>query len=253
MGISNKTRKVLWGRSGNRCAMCRKELVADATVADNESVVGDECHIISGQVNGPRHDTEFPVDQIDAIDNLILLCKVHHKIIDDQCETYTVGLLLSLKSNHEEWVRTALDQSTPEGIKIRQIKENIPNHLVRLVTGRDLLTILSDAHGYQFEHDEPKSEAEASLLASFLQGAQDYGELSADLDAGDSVQTAYRLSFLLNELEEGGFWAFGNREVRRLEGGVGASSDFTISILHIARSSHSGIMKVDLEISDENI
>lgn len=97
MGISNKTRKVLWGRSGNRCAMCRKELVADSTAADNEAVIGDECHIISGQISGPRHDVDFPVDQIDAIDNLILLCKVHHKIIDDQCETYTVGLLQSLK------------------------------------------------------------------------------------------------------------------------------------------------------------
>jgi hypothetical protein len=233
--------------------MCRKELVADSTTADNESVVGDECHIISGQVNGPRHDIEFPINQIDTIDNLILLCKVHHKVIDDQCETYTVGLLHTLKSNHEEWVKTALDQSTPKGIKIRQIKENIPNHLVRLVTGRDLLTMLSDAHGYQFEHDEPKSEAEANLLASFLQHAQDYGELSTDLDVGDRVQTAYRLSFLLNELEEGGFWAFGSREARKLEGGVGAPSDFRISILHIVRSTNSNIVKVDLELSSEDI
>ena len=253
MGISNKTRKVLWGRSGNRCAMCRKELVADSTAADNEAVIGDECHIISGQISGPRHDVDFPVDQIDAIDNLILLCKVHHKIIDDQCETYTVGLLQSLKSNHEQWVRTALDQLTHEGIRIRQVTENIPSHLVRLMTGQDLLIILSNAHGYQFEHDDPKSETETNLIASFLQEAQDYGELSADLEAGDRVQTAYRLSLLLNELEEGGFWAFGSREVRKLEGGVETPSDFTISILRIVRSTNSDIVKVDLEISDEKI
>jgi hypothetical protein len=46
MGISDRTRKILWGRSGNRCALCRRELVEEGTAVDAESVVGDECHII---------------------------------------------------------------------------------------------------------------------------------------------------------------------------------------------------------------
>ena len=47
MAINDKTRKVLWGRSGNRCAICRRELVLDATTVDDVSVVGEECHIVS--------------------------------------------------------------------------------------------------------------------------------------------------------------------------------------------------------------
>lgn len=101
MAITDKTRKILWGRSGNRCAMCRHELVIQATEADDDSVVGDECHIVSGQTMGPRHSPEFPVEDLDGLANLILLCRVHHKMVDDQYETYTPDLLRKLKHNHE--------------------------------------------------------------------------------------------------------------------------------------------------------
>ena len=56
MSISLKTHKMLWGRSGNRCAFpdCQKELVMDATEIDDESLIGEECHIISKNPNNPR-------------------------------------------------------------------------------------------------------------------------------------------------------------------------------------------------------
>jgi len=46
MSIKDRTRKILWGRSGNRCAYCRRVLVEDGTDLSDESVVGDECHMI---------------------------------------------------------------------------------------------------------------------------------------------------------------------------------------------------------------
>src|SRR5277367_1301593 len=39
MAISDKTRKILWARSGDRCAECRRQLVEEATRADAESVI----------------------------------------------------------------------------------------------------------------------------------------------------------------------------------------------------------------------
>jgi hypothetical protein len=57
MAISGKTRKILWGRSGNRCAICRRELVMDATDLDDESVTGDECHIVARKPIGTRGDS----------------------------------------------------------------------------------------------------------------------------------------------------------------------------------------------------
>ena len=108
IAINDKTRKLLWGRSGSQCAFCRSELIMDATPQDNESVIGEECHIISGKPNGPRYNPEFRIDEIDSYSNLILLCRIHHKIIDDQPETFTTDILRKLKANHERHVKETL-------------------------------------------------------------------------------------------------------------------------------------------------
>jgi hypothetical protein len=64
MGITDKTRKLIWGKSGNRCTMCRHVLCVDATPEDDESIVGDECHIVSKKENGPRYDSSYPNDKL---------------------------------------------------------------------------------------------------------------------------------------------------------------------------------------------
>ena len=112
--ITDKTRKILWGRSGNRCAISKHELVVDATAVDNESVIGEECHIISSRPNGPRYDPSYPQEKLNTYENLILLCRIHHKMVDDQCESYTVDVLRQMKVNHELWVSQKLMDSSRE-------------------------------------------------------------------------------------------------------------------------------------------
>lgn len=110
MGISLKTHKLLWGRSGNKCAFeqCRHDLIADETETDDESIIGDEAHIVAKKIDGPRGDYPLPMDKRDHYDNLILLCRIHHKMIDDQPKHYTVEKLHEIKANHEEWVSDTL-------------------------------------------------------------------------------------------------------------------------------------------------
>ncbi|MGO9451016.1 MAG: HNH endonuclease [Candidatus Binataceae bacterium] len=103
MPPGDKTRKILWGSSGNRRAMCRRELVIEATSRDAQAIVGEECHIISRKTEGPRFDQDYAAEKIDAVENLILLCAVHHKMVDDQPETYTAEILRKLKANREAW------------------------------------------------------------------------------------------------------------------------------------------------------
>jgi hypothetical protein len=55
----------------------------------------------------------FPIDKLDTLDNLILLCRVHHKVIDDQPATYTVASLQRMKVAHEQWVAETLGQPAP--------------------------------------------------------------------------------------------------------------------------------------------
>jgi len=110
MSVSLKTHKMLWGRSANRCAYCRRELVLDASETDDESVIGDACHIVAKEPSGPRGDSSLTPEQRDRYDNLILLCKVHHKLVDDQPNTFTVECLKEMRAAHEKWVRENLQE-----------------------------------------------------------------------------------------------------------------------------------------------
>lgn len=109
MSISDKDRKQLWAKSGNRCAICKEELFHpnDDGVDYN---IGEECHIISSTPGGPRYDANY--GKYDTYQNLILLCCKHHKEIDDKNNValYSPQRLHDIKLQHEEWVRERLNK-----------------------------------------------------------------------------------------------------------------------------------------------
>lgn len=150
MAISEKTRKMLWAKSGNRCAICKIELITEQKTDSNLNI-GEECHIISSKSKGPRHKSNL--NDYDSFDNLILLCRNHHKEID-----------------------TLID-SFPEEIKF----------LVRISSGKELMNILSDAMGYRVDYDNIISKDEADYIGSTLQTFIDYGEISSDLGIQDKI------------------------------------------------------------------
>jgi hypothetical protein len=100
MSITDRTRKILWVKAGGRCSICRVQLVTEATEVDDPSVFGEEAHVVAQSPNGPRAGD---VADVDAYDNLILLCRKHHKQIDDQVAYFTVERLRSIKREHEGW------------------------------------------------------------------------------------------------------------------------------------------------------
>lgn len=107
MSISLKTHKMLWGRSGNICAFpgCKKELVMDISETDDISVVGEEAHIVAREEDGPRGNSTLNQEQRNKYTNLILLCSIHHKVIDDHPENYPVEKLKTIKQTHELLIR----------------------------------------------------------------------------------------------------------------------------------------------------
>ena len=137
MSVSDKTRKILWARSGNRCAICRQKLVIEETPHDPESVVGEECHISSRSPIGPRFNVSLAADQIDGLGNLVLLCATHHKMVDDQFETYTVEVLSQIRDRHNEWVEAKFSKKEAEmpRVVIRRFKQNIPEKLTLVTSG----------------------------------------------------------------------------------------------------------------------
>jgi len=112
VAISLKTHKMLWGRAASRCSVadCRKLLYSEATESDSESLIGEACHIVAKSPQGPRGDSCFPDDQMDGYQNLILLCAVHHKVVDDQPGKYSVEYLKEIKRLHEDWVTHSLSE-----------------------------------------------------------------------------------------------------------------------------------------------
>lgn len=111
MGISLKSQKMLWGKAANRCAFpdCHRELIVDPTKTDDESIIGEVCHIVAKEPGGPRGCSRLSAEELDDYDNLILLCRNHHKEIDDQPEKYTAEFLHQLKTSHEKRVKDRLD------------------------------------------------------------------------------------------------------------------------------------------------
>ena len=96
--------KILWGRSGNRCAICKLELTPDGS----KETLGEMAHIVARSNEGPRGGARLSVVDRDAYDNLILLCPTHHVEVDKDSSMWAVARLRSTKAAHESWVSEQL-------------------------------------------------------------------------------------------------------------------------------------------------
>lgn len=210
VAISTKTRKTLWARAAGRCALCKTRLVEPGEGEDDNAIVGDECHIRSKERNGPRFDVSLDHQQRDSESNLILLCKTHHKLVDDQVSKFDWITLTFLKAIHEDWVERVLHVShTKAGMDNKAIVR-------RLKSGKEVVDVIANALAFDFNHDEISSEEEADLVGGFLQNAQDCGDLYAELEAADRVRTALAFKIDLESLEAHGFGVFGSQEISRV-------------------------------------
>lgn len=97
--------KLLWGRSGNRCAICKIELSPDGSV----ETIGEIAHIVSRTREGPRGNDALLLSKRDDYSNLMLLCPNHHSEIDKLPDSWPSSKLHQLKEEHEKWVSEQLE------------------------------------------------------------------------------------------------------------------------------------------------
>ena len=95
MTIPERTRKLLWRRFGSRCVMCRRKLIVAGTL------VRDECRILSARAGGPRYDLEFDHRTLNDYSNLLLICGVHHNLVDSQASKHAASRFANIKARHE--------------------------------------------------------------------------------------------------------------------------------------------------------
>lgn len=142
MGLSERDRKKLWGRSGNVCSYpdCRVVLARNGA----GRVLGDEAHIKGEQPGAARYDAAQSPDERESYENRILLCPTHHVEIDSDEQRWTVARLYDAKAQHERDVERS--QQFPELISdLRELVQrydgpasgSVPLREVALVSGGD--------------------------------------------------------------------------------------------------------------------
>lgn len=124
MSVSNipvKTKTQLWVKAAGRCQYegCNKPLWLDSlTMAEmNASYI---AHIIADKPDGPRGDQDFPLKKRNDISNLMLMCDVHHRLIDhEDIAGHSIERLRDMKRKHEERIEL-----------LTSIQENKRSHVI---------------------------------------------------------------------------------------------------------------------------
>lgn len=105
---SPHTIRTLWGKAAGRCEYegCNKLLYQDDVTSEdiNRAFV---AHIVAASPGGERGDEEQSAQLFDDIDNLMLLCHEHHRLIDhERAAEHGVDRLRAMKKKHEDRIRT---------------------------------------------------------------------------------------------------------------------------------------------------
>jgi hypothetical protein len=115
------TVKGLFGQASH-CAYpgCSTPLVFEDTARGVRSITVDIAHIRSPSPTGPRYDPAYQPEKLNAEENLLLLCTVHHRPVDRDDSVYTTNELLAWKEAQQaEGGRFEVEDSEVVGLAQR--------------------------------------------------------------------------------------------------------------------------------------
>jgi len=100
------------------------EPTCDEPIVQDGTTLGDCAHIIPRRVGShPREDYKTPLEDRNKEENLLYLCKKHHKFVDnvELADFYPADLLREWKQRHEEWAAGVKKDSPPlpQGVQNR--------------------------------------------------------------------------------------------------------------------------------------
>ena len=102
--IPNKVANALWARAGGCCQYrgCNDYLVGDLIAGREDGTFGFLVHVVADSPGGPRGDPARSAVLAKSLENLMLMCARHHKLIDvDAPDDHPETLLLAMKAEHE--------------------------------------------------------------------------------------------------------------------------------------------------------
>ena len=111
---TEKTLRLLYAKSGNRCAFPN----CPTPISDGQTLLGEAAHIKAESPGGPRYDPSKSPEERRSFENLILLCRIHHKLVDSDPISYTVDRLKQMKIEHEAKAGKIADSEAEEVAKL---------------------------------------------------------------------------------------------------------------------------------------
>ncbi|KRR25455.1 hypothetical protein CQ14_09785 [Bradyrhizobium lablabi] len=121
--IPAKVQNVLWARAAGRCqyAGCNKLLIGEQVSGARNANTSYIAHIVGDSPDGPRGDPVLSPKLAHDLDNLMLACDPHHRVIDrEMVDAHSVEVLREMKRRHEERIRT-----------VTGIDEDKASHVIR--------------------------------------------------------------------------------------------------------------------------
>lgn len=113
--VADPVQRMLWAQSGGFCQFdaCEISLI-EHHVTKQQANLADKAHIVAFSEGGARSDPTEDRDYINSIDNLMLLCKGCHKLIDDNAALYPRRALEAMKAERVDLVRSAIQNRAGE-------------------------------------------------------------------------------------------------------------------------------------------
>ena len=146
--IPPKVASALWAKAGGRCQFrgCNKLLIGDLIAGKRTGKFGYIAHIIADEAGGPRGDPVRSPLLAQDIDNLMLMCPVHHKAIDvDYLADFPEDALLAMKAEHEDRIEIVTDMDVDRVSHVVRFAATIGQR-DSLVTTRSIFSAMPPDH-----------------------------------------------------------------------------------------------------------
>lgn len=128
--ISDKNKYILWAISAGRCQYrgCNNPLHQDILTKRNYNQAYI-AHIVADVPGGPRGDETRSPLLADDLSNLMLLCDVHHRLVDkEDVDGHSESILLQMKKEHEERIKNVTDIDVNMMSQMVIYRANIGSH-----------------------------------------------------------------------------------------------------------------------------
>jgi len=196
MTAPSKDQKIIFIRSGNRCAIptCRRVLIIDRTQNDKESVIGEVAHINGENSGSARYEKDMTPIQRNSCDNLLLVCPACHKEIDDQPNKYTKEILKDIKNKHETWVINSTKQEIVN-VTFKELRE-ITNHLLSEEVILDgSYTLISPKDKINKNKLSSQTESFITMGMTQVKRVRDFINSNTDIEFGEKLKQGFVLEY----------------------------------------------------------